>query len=69
MTPPQKYMLTYAYPLHSDFKIQCIMEVVRINTNKYKNHSTEHSNQPIGGLFNPIADRWLKQLWPEDLAQ
>jgi len=55
--------------LHSDFEIQYETEVVRINANKYKNRSTEHSNQLIGALFNPLADRRLKRLWPEDLAQ
>jgi len=45
------------------------MEVIRINTNKYKNRSTVHSNQLIGTLFNPSVDRRLKRLWPEDLAQ
>jgi len=55
--------------LHSDFEIQYVTEVVRINANKYKNRSTEHSYQMIRGLFNPLADRRLKRLWPEDLAQ
>jgi hypothetical protein len=54
--------------LHSDFEIQYLAEVVRINANKYKNRSIEHSNQLISGLFNPLADRRLKRLWPEDLA-
>jgi hypothetical protein len=53
----------------SDFEIHYLAEVVRINANKYKNRSTEHSNQLIRGLFNPLADRRLKRLWPEDLAQ
>ena len=43
--------------LHSDFEIQYVTEEVRINANKYKNHSTEHSNQLIRALFNPSADR------------
>jgi hypothetical protein len=55
--------------LHSDFEIQYVTEVVRINTNKYKNRSTEHSNQLIRALFNPLADRRLKWSWSEDLAQ
>ena len=55
--------------LHSDFEIQYVKEVVRINANKYKNGSTEHSNQLIRVNFNPLADRRLKWLWPEDLAQ
>ena len=55
--------------LHSDFEIQYVTEVVRINANKYKNRSTEHSNQLIRAIFNPLADRRLKRLWPEDLAQ
>jgi len=56
-------------PLHSDFESQCVTEVVRINANKYKNRSTQHSNQLIRALFNPLGDRRLKRLWPEDLAQ
>jgi len=52
--------------LHSDFETQYVTEVVRINANKYKNRSTEHSNQLIRVLFNPLADRRLKRLWPED---
>jgi len=55
--------------LHSDFDIQYVTEVVRINANKYKNRSIEHSNQLIRALFNPSVDRRLKRLWPEDLAQ
>jgi len=55
--------------LHSDFNIQYVTEVVPINANKYKTRSTEHSNQLIRALFNPSADRQLKPLWPEDLAQ
>jgi len=55
--------------LHSDLDIPYVTEVVRINVNKYKNRSTEHSNQLIRALFNPLADRRLKRLWPEDLAQ
>ena len=39
--------------LHNDFDIPYVIEVVRINANKYKNRSTEHSNQLIGALFNP----------------
>ena len=54
--------------LHNDFDIPYVTEVVRINANKYKNHSTEHSNQLIGALFKPSVDR-LKRLRPEDLAQ
>ena len=55
--------------LHSDFETQYVTEVVRINANKYKSRSTEHSNQLIRVLFNPLADRRLKRLCPEDLAQ
>jgi len=55
--------------LHSDFEIQYVTEVGRINANKYKNRSTEHSNQLIRALFSPSAGRRLKLLWPEDLAQ
>jgi hypothetical protein len=55
--------------LHSDFEIQYVTEVVRINANKYKNRSTKHNNQMIRALFNPSDDRRLKRLWPEDLAQ
>jgi hypothetical protein len=43
--------------LHSDFEIQYVTEVVRINANKYKTGSTEHSNQLIRALFNPTVDR------------
>jgi len=57
------------HTLQSDFEIQYVTEVVRINANKYTNRSTEHSNQLIRALFNPLADRRLKRLWPEDLAQ
>ena len=52
-----------------DFDIPRVKKVVRINAKKYKNRSTEHSNQLIGALFNPSVDRRLKRLWPEDLAQ
>jgi len=55
--------------LHSDFYIPCVTEVVRINANKYKNRSTEHSNQLIRALFNSSVNRRLKRLWPEDLAK
>ena len=55
--------------LHSDFEMQYVREVVRSNANKYKNCSTKHSNQLIRALFNPLADRRLKRLWPEDVAQ
>jgi len=46
--------------LHSDFYIPCVKEVVRINTNKYKTRSAEHSNQLIRALFSPTVDRRLK---------
>ena len=39
--------------LHSDFEIQYVTEVVRINANKYKNRSTEHRNQLIRALLTP----------------
>jgi len=55
--------------LHNDFEIPYLNEVIRINTNKYKNRSSVHSNQLIRTLFNPSVDRRLKRLWPEDLAQ
>jgi len=55
--------------LHSDFDIQYVTEVVRINANKYKTRSTEHSNQLIRALFSRSVDRRLKRLWPEVLAQ
>jgi len=55
--------------LHNDFDIPYVPDVVRIIANKYKNRSTEHSNQLTGALFNPTVDRRLKCLWPEDLAQ
>ena len=42
--------------LHSDFEIQYVTEVARINANKYKTCSTEQSNQLIRALFNPLAD-------------
>jgi len=54
---------------HNDFEIPYVTEVIRINTNKYKNRSTVHSDQLIRTLFNPSVDRRLKRLWPEDLAQ
>ena len=54
--------------LHSDFEIQYVTEVGRINANKYKNRSTEHSNQLIRTLLNPSVDRRLKRLWPEAIA-
>jgi len=57
------------HTLHSDFEIQYVTEAVRINANEYKNRSTEYSNQLIRGLFNPLADRRIKRLLPEDLAQ
>jgi len=55
--------------LHNDFETPYVTEVIRINTNKYKNRSTVHSNQLIRTVFNPSIDRRLKRLWPEDLAQ
>ena len=55
--------------LHNDFEIQYVTEMVRINANKYKNGSTEHGNQLVRALFNPLADRHLKRLWSEDLAK
>ena len=55
--------------LHSDFDIPYVTEVVWINVNKYKNRSTDHSNQLIRALFNPSVNRRLKRLCPEDLAQ
>jgi len=55
--------------LHNNFEIPYVTEVIKINTNKYKNCSTEHSNQLIRTLFNPSVDRRLKRLWPEDLVQ
>jgi len=55
--------------LHSDFEIQYVTEVGRINANKYKNRSTEHGNQLIRALSNPQAERRLKPIWKEDLAQ
>ena len=55
--------------VHSDFEIQYETEVVRINANKYKNRSTQHGNQLIRAHFNPLADRRLKRLWPNNLAQ
>ena len=55
--------------LQNDFEIPYVTEVIRINTNEYKNRSSVHSNQLIRTLFNPSVDRRLKWLWPEDLAQ
>jgi len=55
--------------LHNYFEIPYVTEVIKINTNKYKNRSTVHSNQLIRTLFNPSVGRRLKWLWPEDLAQ
>jgi len=55
--------------LHNDFEIPYVKEVIRINTNKYKNRSNLYSKQLIRTLFNPLVDRRLKRLWPEDLAQ
>jgi len=55
--------------LHNDFEIPYVTEVIRINTNKYENRSTVHSNQLISTVFNLSIDRRLKWLWPEDLAQ
>ena len=55
--------------LHNDVEIPYVTEVIRINTNKYKNRNTVYSNQVIRTLFNPSFDRRLKHLWPEDLAQ
>jgi len=55
--------------LHNDFEMPYVTEVIRINTNKYKNRSTVHSNQLIRNLFNPSVDRRLKRLCPEDLAR
>jgi len=52
--------------LHNDFEISYVKEVIRINTNKYKNRSSVQSNQLIKTLFNPSVDRRLKRLWPED---
>ena len=52
--------------LHNDFEIPYVTEVIRINTNKYKNRSTVYSNQLIRTLFNPSIDRRLKRLWPEN---
>ena len=52
-----------------DFDIPYVTEVIGINTNKYKNRSTVHSNQLIRTLFNPSVDRRLKRLWTENLAQ
>ena len=47
--------------LHNDFEIPYVTEMIRINTNKYKNRSTVHSNQLIRTLFNPSVDRRLKR--------
>jgi len=55
--------------LHNDFEIPYVTEVIRINTNNYKNRNTVHSNQLIRTLFNPSVYRRVKRLWPEDLAQ
>ena len=55
--------------LHNDLEIPYVTEVIRTNTNKYKNRNTVHSNQLIITLFNPSVYRRLKRLWPEDLAQ
>ena len=55
--------------LHNDFEFPYVTEVIRINTNKYKNRSSVYSNQLILTLFNPSVDRRLKRLWPEHLAQ
>jgi len=55
--------------LHNEFEIPYVTEVIRINTNKYKTHSTLHSNQLIRTLFNTSVDRRLKRLWSEDLSQ
>ena len=55
--------------LHNDFEIPYVTEVIRINTNKYKNRSTVHGNQLIRTLSNPSVDGRLIRLWPEDLAQ
>jgi len=48
--------------LHNEIEIPYVTEVIRINTNKYKNRSTVHSNQMIGTLFNPLVDRRLKRV-------
>ena len=48
--------------LHNDFGIPYVTEMIRINTIKYKNRNTVHSNQLIRTLFKPSADRRLKRL-------
>jgi hypothetical protein len=56
--------------LHSDFEIQYVPEVVRINANRNKSRSTEHSNQLIRALFNPPSRQTNQTIMaPEDLAQ
>ena len=55
--------------LHNDFNIPFINDVIRPYSIKHKNRSTDHSNQLINELFNqPLAERRLRRLWPEDLA-
>ena len=56
--------------LHNDFNIPFINDVIRSYSIKHKNRSTDHSNQLINELFNqPLAERRLRRLWPEDLAR
>jgi len=50
---------------HDDFEIPYVTEVIRINTNKYKNRSTARSNQT---LFNPSVERRLKTVMAERLS-
>ena len=59
----------YNQTMHIDFEIQYVTEVVRINANKYKNRGNEHGNQLIRALFNPLDDKRLERLWPEDFVQ
>ena len=47
---------------HSDFEIQYVTEVVRINANRYKYRSSEHRNQLNRAHFNPLADRPLQTI-------
>jgi len=45
---------------HSDFDIRYVKEVVRINANKYKNRSTQQSNQLIRAHFQLLRRQTTK---------
>jgi ribosomal protein S17E len=54
--------------IHEDLNIPLITDVIKKQTNRYRNRITGHLNKLIEELSHPhVNERRLKRNWPEDL--